>query len=318
MGDCNEENQEQDDLAQILVGAALIINADDTVVAMQKTNNRIYAAFQAHDTYLSQHAGLPQARFGWAAKYKTYMDNYVNYRNGASASLLQPLLTTVGNDLKVANNNVANKVSTEIDPYINLHQMMTNYYTGSGAGASELNWAINREWNTANVKREEFENAIFKRQACSRPIGTQQSTRSATGSASGTGASDITTNEPDATSTGSPTNTQQSTGNVNESMTGTGGSDVTTHKPDASITQPNASTTKPDATTTKPNASTTISPSIAVYTGGAEEPVNDITFCQTWKDCPDCSPGVDDGKICAATWEITTQSPGHCGCTTPG
>lgn len=50
---------------------------------------------------------------------------------------------------------------------------MTSYYTGSGAGASELNWAINWEWNTANVKREEFENAIFKRKACSRPIGTQ-------------------------------------------------------------------------------------------------------------------------------------------------
>lgn len=93
-------------------------------------------------------------------------------------------------------------------------------------------------------------------------------------------------------------------------MTGTGGSDVTTHKPDASITQPNASTTKPDATTAKPNASTTISPSIAIYTGGAEEPVNDVAFCQTWKNCPACSPGVDDGKICAAAWEITPQIPG--------
>lgn len=31
-------------LAQVLVGAALIINADDTITQMQKTNNRIYAA----------------------------------------------------------------------------------------------------------------------------------------------------------------------------------------------------------------------------------------------------------------------------------
>ena len=31
-------------LAQILVEAALIINADNTIAAMQKTNNRIYAA----------------------------------------------------------------------------------------------------------------------------------------------------------------------------------------------------------------------------------------------------------------------------------
>lgn len=31
-------------LAQILFGAALIINADDTIAAMQKTKNRIYAA----------------------------------------------------------------------------------------------------------------------------------------------------------------------------------------------------------------------------------------------------------------------------------
>ncbi|KAL8710194.1 MAG: hypothetical protein Q9225_007328 [Loekoesia sp. 1 TL-2023] len=188
-------------LAQILVEAALIINADNTLATMQKTNNRIYAAFKAHEMYLSQHAGLPRANFGWAAKYKTYMDNYVNYRNGASARLLGPLLTTIANDLNVANNNVANKVPAEIAPWTNLHGAMKSYYTGSGAGVSDLNWAINWEWNTANVKREEFENAILKRQACSRPTGTQQSTGQATGSVTGSSGGDGSTNKPDASST---------------------------------------------------------------------------------------------------------------------
>ncbi|KAL8773774.1 MAG: hypothetical protein Q9209_001542 [Squamulea sp. 1 TL-2023] len=185
--------------AQILVEAALIINADNTIAAMQKTNNRIYAAFKDYDTYLSQHAGLPRANFGWAAKYKTYMDNYVNFRNGASSSLLAPLLTTVGNDLKTAKNNVANKIQAELDQWTNLHAAMTSYYTGSGAGASELNWAITWEWNTGNVKRSEFENPIFKRQACSRPTGT--ATGDATASATVSEEDGVSTTIPDASST---------------------------------------------------------------------------------------------------------------------
>ncbi|KAL9579388.1 MAG: hypothetical protein Q9203_006716 [Teloschistes exilis] len=158
-------------LAQILVGAALMINADNTIPAMQKTNNRIYKAFQTHDTYLSAHAGLPRANFGWAAQYKTYMNNWVNYRNGATRRLLPTLLTTVENDLNVANNNVKNKVQAELDPWTNLHRAMTNYYTGAGAGVSELDFTITWEWNTGNVKRDEIDYAIEKRQACQRPSG---------------------------------------------------------------------------------------------------------------------------------------------------
>ncbi|KAL2037046.1 hypothetical protein N7G274_010173 [Stereocaulon virgatum] len=40
--------------AQILVEAALIINADDTIRRMQRTNNRIYVAFRRLDTYLDK------------------------------------------------------------------------------------------------------------------------------------------------------------------------------------------------------------------------------------------------------------------------
>ncbi|KAL8720006.1 MAG: hypothetical protein Q9225_003077 [Loekoesia sp. 1 TL-2023] len=157
-------------LAQILVGAALIINADNTVAQMQKTNNRIYAAFKNHDTYLSQNPGLPRANFGWASKYKTYMDDYVNYRNGASARLLPNLLATIGADLNVANNNVRGKVQSEWDQWSNLHNSMTAYYGAHGPGASDLNWAIKWEWDTNNVKRDEIDEIFDKRQACSRPI----------------------------------------------------------------------------------------------------------------------------------------------------
>ncbi|KAL8662335.1 MAG: hypothetical protein Q9202_004793 [Teloschistes flavicans] len=186
-------------LAQILVGAALIINADNTIPAMQKTNNRIYKAFQTHDTYLSAHAGLPRANFGWAAQYKTYMDNWVNYRNGATRRLLPTLLTTVGNDLNVANNNVKNKVQAELDPWTNLHRAMTNYYTGAGAGVSELDFTITWEWNTGNVKRDEIDYAMEKRQACQRPSGSGTASGSTSAEPTKTGDSEepsTTTSKP--------------------------------------------------------------------------------------------------------------------------
>ncbi|KAL8668854.1 MAG: hypothetical protein Q9168_006533 [Polycauliona sp. 1 TL-2023] len=138
--------------AQILVEAALIMNADNTIPAMQTTNNRIYAAFKTYDTFLSQNGGLARSNFGWAAKYKTYMDQYVNYRNGASSKLLGPLLTTVQSDLNTAK-NIQNKVQLELDQWTNLHRSMTTYYTGSGGGVSELNWSIKWEWNAGSVKR---------------------------------------------------------------------------------------------------------------------------------------------------------------------
>lgn len=37
------------------------------------------------------------------------MDSYINYRNGASATLLPGLLANIGSDLNVANNKVAGK-----------------------------------------------------------------------------------------------------------------------------------------------------------------------------------------------------------------
>ena len=127
------------------------------------------------------------------------MDRYVAKRNGASRKGLDPLLTTVGNDLNAAK-NVAGKVQAELDQWTNLHRAMTSYYTGSGAGVSELNWAINWEWNAGSVKRSEFENPIFRRQACERPTGTK------TGESTGDPAGEPTgepTDDGSATTTGS-------------------------------------------------------------------------------------------------------------------
>ncbi|KAL9593574.1 MAG: hypothetical protein Q9219_007491, partial [cf. Caloplaca sp. 3 TL-2023] len=265
--------------AQILVEAALIINADNTIATMQKTNNRIYAAMKTHDTYLSQHAGLPQARFGWAAKYKTYMDNWVNYRNGASARLLGPLLTNVAGDLRVANNNVRGKVQAEIDPWTNLHGAMTSYYTGSGAGVSELNWAINWEWNTGGVKREEFGNAIFKRQACSRPTGTQENTGDATGTATGFDGGDGSTKNPD--------------------------DSATAIKPEASFTatdeESEATSDKPDATSTNPPTPTKTS-------------APESKSCQQDSDCSDfkCSSGDPFCAIAISKRENACIALGTC------
>ena len=97
------------------------------------------------------------------------MDNYINYRNGASARLLPGLLSNIGTDLNAANNNVAGKVQNTWDQWNNLYNAMKTYYTGSGNGAGDINWAINWEWNVNNVKRDEFDKVIGKRQACSPP-----------------------------------------------------------------------------------------------------------------------------------------------------
>ena len=137
------------------------------------------------DTYLSQHPGLPQSRFGWAGRYKTYMNNYVQYRNQATTRLLPGLLTNIGADLNVANNNVAGKVQATWDQWNNLYNSMRTYYSAPGNGATQLAWEITWEWNTASVKRDEIDQIIKKRQACSQPI-TPSSIADPTATASST------------------------------------------------------------------------------------------------------------------------------------
>ena len=92
---------------------------------------------------MTSQSDKPQKDFAWAAKYKEYMDDYVNYRNGASTTKLGLLRTTIANDLKIANNIMVGKDQDDVDRWSNLHAAMTSYYIGSGAGVSELSWAIN-------------------------------------------------------------------------------------------------------------------------------------------------------------------------------
>lgn len=111
------------------------------------------------------------------------MNDYINYRNGATARLLPGLLTNIGADLTVANNNVAGKVQVTWDQWNNLYNAMKTYYGAGGNGAGDLNWSIDWEWNVNNVKRDEIDKIMGKRQACSRP--TEPSGSSGSGAASG-------------------------------------------------------------------------------------------------------------------------------------
>ena len=108
------------------------------------------------------------------------MNSYINHRNGATASLLPGLLTNIGVDLAVAN-NIAGKVQPTWDQWNNLYNAMRTYYGAGGNGAGDLNWSINWEWNTNNVKRDEIDKIMEKRQACSRPTGPSSSSDSAAG-----------------------------------------------------------------------------------------------------------------------------------------
>lgn len=48
------------------------------------------------------------------------MDSYINYRNGASATLLPGLLANIGTDLNVANDNLAGKEQNTWDQWNNV------------------------------------------------------------------------------------------------------------------------------------------------------------------------------------------------------
>ncbi|KAL8961697.1 MAG: hypothetical protein Q9183_005269, partial [Haloplaca sp. 2 TL-2023] len=91
---------------------------------------------------------------------------------------------------------------SELDEWTNLHRAMTSYYTGSGAGVSEIDWKINWEWNAASVERSEIENPILRRQACERAAATATGeTTSTTGSDGEDEDKDEPTPTPSATST---------------------------------------------------------------------------------------------------------------------
>jgi len=102
------------------------------------------------------------------------MNNYVNYRNGATARLLPGLLSNVALDLNVAK-NLNGKVQATWDQWNNLYNAMNTHYCSNGAGAGDVNWAVNWEWNTANVKRDEIDYMMEKRQACSQPTAPSSS-----------------------------------------------------------------------------------------------------------------------------------------------
>lgn len=97
------------------------------------------------------------------------MDSYINYRNGASATLLPGLLASISSDLNVANNNVSGKEQNTWDQWKNLYSSMRIHYSGSGNGAGDINWVNNWEWGVNIVKRDEIDKVMGKRQACSPP-----------------------------------------------------------------------------------------------------------------------------------------------------
>ena len=126
------------------------------------------------------------------------MDNYISYRNGATTSILPSLLVNIGADLGIANINVKGKVQPDWDKWNNLYNSIKTYYGQGGAGASDLAWSINWEWNTNNVKRDELNNTMAKRQACSHRT-------SPTSSPSDIGSTNITTQPVTITATSSTT-----------------------------------------------------------------------------------------------------------------
>ena len=183
------------------------------------------------------------------------MDNYINHRNGASARLLPSLLANIKIDLNVANNNLANdnlasKRQITWDQWNSLYTSIKTYYGARGNGASDLDWEIHWEWDVGRVKRDEVDNVVKKRQACSRPVSLSVgSDSSGTGEGSTTAGTGITTSEKTTTTATSviiTTSREDSTTAASTSISTPGKASTTSFVSDSTIDLPSTSSENPN------------------------------------------------------------------------
>lgn len=141
------------------------------------------------------------------------MDEYVNYRNGATARLLPDLLANVAIDFNVAKNIANQEQQATWDQWNNLYNAMNTHYGNNGAAAGDIDLAITWEWNTNNVKRDEIDRLMEKRQACSQSISSSKSGSGTSDQSPSTGPSSASGTGPGFTGVGT-TSSHKSTASV--------------------------------------------------------------------------------------------------------
>lgn len=96
--------------------------------------------------------GVPQTNFGWAAKYRAYLDAYIQRRNGQIPILLKRLVPIIQSDISKAK-GIKGSVQSILTQEQNLANAIQSAYLVQNAG---IDFSITWEWNVNNVKRAEI------------------------------------------------------------------------------------------------------------------------------------------------------------------
>lgn len=138
-------------LKNILLGC-LIINSDNVIPLLQRTNNRVYRAFQTLDTQLQTAMGGAYAGSDFAGRYKSYMQDRATLFNKAP-NLAIRMIDNIQTDLQQAV-NLPDVNSQERGSLALLLASYKSLYT-IGNNAQQWQFQINFEWDVNNVKRDQ-------------------------------------------------------------------------------------------------------------------------------------------------------------------
>ncbi|KAL8717403.1 MAG: hypothetical protein Q9225_005347 [Loekoesia sp. 1 TL-2023] len=163
-------------LANVVMGA-LVVNAPDTLQNMRTTNNRIYKEFQIFDNYLKANPNRRNANFGFADRYKKFIEDFSNAKNQIPGKIPN-LLDAIAKDIKVAATNV-NKVQADLQGFIKQHDSFNRMYGSDSNGANELQFSLS--WTWQKLSKRDVENS---EDVCNKPSNSSTKVSLSTSNAS--------------------------------------------------------------------------------------------------------------------------------------
>ena len=122
--------------------------------------NSFSLAFDTWLTTTGASRGIQQTSFGWATKYRTYINSYIQARNGQIPGLLNRLIPVIQADINKAS-RISGRNLNVLNQEQNLLTAIKNNYVSRNGG---VDFSITWEWNVNNVKRDEI--PYEKRAAC--------------------------------------------------------------------------------------------------------------------------------------------------------
>lgn len=134
-----------------LLMSCLTVQAPNTIDMMQKTNNRVYREFQHLDLWLSQNPSIPNANFGFATRYRSYMNDLISQRSQIP-SFVKLLFESIYQDL-YQGPGTAGFIQAERDSLVVAWAAYWNTY-GVPEKQSSWDFTLSWTWDTSNVRRD--------------------------------------------------------------------------------------------------------------------------------------------------------------------